>query len=174
MYVNDRRVISKDNSIWWRDLIMINGCKNSMSSMLLIFFIVGLKYGKNLSFRFSRWARNQSILEALPELYVKVVPPFMYVVEAGFWIGSEWVWDTNYWLKEEDVDDHNMLLSLTNLLHKFKPQQFIKDWCYWAVDEEVGFTVKAYVAEIRKRGNGVGYYTAVLRELNFIWELKVP
>lgn len=84
------------------------------------------------------------------------------------------MWDTNNWLKEEDEVDAVLLQSWTELLNQIQLHQFAKDLCYWAADEDEGFSVKACVTEIRKRGNEIVLQGAVLRKPGFMWELKVP
>lgn len=100
MYVNDRRGISKGDSLWWRDLTTINDCKGSKGLSISDMFYCRVKNGEHLSFWFRRWAGNQSISKAFPELYIKAISRFTSVAEAGYWVGLEWLWDNNDWLKE--------------------------------------------------------------------------
>ncbi|XP_058783674.1 uncharacterized protein LOC131658394 [Vicia villosa] len=50
MYVNDTGVISKNDSIWWRDLILINDCVGSNGLSVSDSFLCRVKSGDNVSF----------------------------------------------------------------------------------------------------------------------------
>ncbi|XP_058784133.1 uncharacterized protein LOC131658901 [Vicia villosa] len=54
MYVNYGIVISKGDSIWWRDIILINDCDGSKGLSASELFLCRANNGENLSFWFSR------------------------------------------------------------------------------------------------------------------------
>lgn len=89
MFVNDKAVITKRDSIWWRDLILINDCAGSNDIYASNLFYCKVKIGTLLSFWFSKWTGNQAISESFPELYVKADNSFMLVPNAGFWEDGE-------------------------------------------------------------------------------------
>lgn len=77
MFVIDSRVISKRDSIWWRGLILINGCVSSSGLSVSDMINCRVINGEKTSFCFSKLIGNQALSEAFPKLYSKVVMPFM-------------------------------------------------------------------------------------------------
>ncbi|XP_058784991.1 uncharacterized protein LOC131659888 [Vicia villosa] len=63
---------------------------------------------------------------------------------------------------------------LLDHVQKFCKVNHGRDDCFWAMDEEAGFSVKACAEEFRKRGTVVGLQSDVLSKLGFMWKLKVP
>lgn len=94
MYVNDSRVISKRGLIWWRDLILINDCVGSKGMLASDLFLCRPNNYENTPFWFSRWAGNQSLSEAYPELYAKDTRLFKSVADSSLWEIDYWRWDS--------------------------------------------------------------------------------
>ncbi|XP_058775087.1 uncharacterized protein LOC131649341 [Vicia villosa] len=161
-------------SIWWRDLILINDCEGSMGLYVSNMFRCRVKTGETLSFWFSRWAGNQAILDAYPELYAKAAFPFMSIAEACLWDRLEWVWDADCWLQEEDDKDREMLHILIDQFPQLSSKNLGRDVSFWATNEEKWFSVKGCAAEFRRIEAGVGLQHEEIRRMRFMWELKVP
>lgn len=101
-----------------------------------------VKIGDNSSFWFNRWVGNQAISEAYSKLYAKVVAMFMFVVDASFWDGVDWMLDSGCWLREEDDDDREMLILLLDDLPQLSIENLGIDISFWATEEDKGFSVK--------------------------------
>lgn len=61
MFIDNNDVMSKRDSIWWRDLILINDYKGLMGLSVLDMFHCRVKFGERTPFWFSRWMGNQAI-----------------------------------------------------------------------------------------------------------------
>lgn len=104
MFVNDSRVLSKRDSMWWRDLVLINDCSGSSGLSVSDLVNCRVKIGAKSAFWFNNWLGDQTLVEAFSELYARASRPFMSVVEAGHWENKDWRWDVESWFcyKGED------------------------------------------------------------------------
>ncbi|XP_058724719.1 uncharacterized protein LOC131596153 [Vicia villosa] len=116
MFVNDKGVISSRDSIWWRDLILINDCDGSN----------GL----------SQLGGDQTLSEAYLELYDKAANRFASVAEAGHWEDDVWTWDNEGWLRESDFGDEDLLTSMQSVLLLLNFQNAGRDEILWRADEQ--------------------------------------
>lgn len=83
MFVNDPGIISRKDSIWWRDLIKINDCEGTNGLSVSDFFRCAVRSGENVSFWFSTWGTHQTVSKAFLELYAKAADRTMSVAQAG-------------------------------------------------------------------------------------------
>ncbi|XP_058746506.1 uncharacterized protein LOC131619428 [Vicia villosa] len=174
MFVNDTCGITTRDSIWWRDLMMINGCESSYGLTVSDLIYCRIHNGESTSFWFSKWVGDQNISEAYPELYAKACSPAMTVAEAGYREGSVWMWDVARWIIEPDEDDLMLLAMLSDQMQDFSPDNQGKDVFVWAKDESKGFSVKACGEEIRRFGMAADLHPGTLNRLTFMWKLNVP
>ncbi|XP_058786284.1 uncharacterized protein LOC131660936 [Vicia villosa] len=185
MFVNDDNVMNKKDSLWWRDLQLINDCASSKGEILPIktstkgisasdLFSCRVKNGSKTSFWFSKWIENQSLSESFPELYAKAVNPFMTVAEAGHWEEALWCWDVDHWLTEYDEDDEFLIQIMVDMLHQFQPEQQTEDEFKWAGDAEEEFTVKLCAHTIKKRDTENMVGIPVRKTLLAMWDIKAP
>ncbi|XP_058777040.1 uncharacterized protein LOC131651391 [Vicia villosa] len=175
MFVNDKVVLTRNDSIWWRNLLMINDCAGSNGVSISDLFFCRVNSGENVSFWFSKWAGNQVISEAFPELYNHANNPCMTVADAGFWQDGTWVWDSDRWIRNDDEETVSELLEqLVDMLPLLDPASTGRDEFNWAEDDSHSFTVKDCVTIIKRGGFSVGLQEEVLSRISFIWKLKIP
>ncbi|XP_058783901.1 uncharacterized protein LOC131658647 [Vicia villosa] len=174
MFVNDGNVMNKRDSLWWRDLMLINDCASSKGISASDLFSCRVKNGTKTSFWFSKWIENQLLSEDFPELYAKAENPFMSVADAGHWDGAVWCWDVDHWLTEYDEDDEFLIQAMAEMLYQFQPEQQAEDEFKWADDTEEDFTVKLCAHTIRKRDTENMVGNSERKMLNFMWDIKAP
>lgn len=126
MFVNDKCVISKGDSIWWRDDILIKDREGSNGLSFCDIIACKILNGENISFWFSRWEGNKNISEAYLELYAKVRSPLLTIAEAGFREGPEWNWDSAGWLLQSDEDETALLELLVDHVQEHIPDSHEK------------------------------------------------
>ncbi|XP_058757865.1 uncharacterized protein LOC131631101 [Vicia villosa] len=174
MFVNDMSGTTSRDSIWRRDLMMINGCDSSNGLSISDFISCRVHNRESTSFWFSKWVGDQNTSEAYPELYAKMQSPTMTVAAAGYRQRPIWIWDAGGWIIEPDEDDNMLLALLTEQLQDVFPDSHGRDEFVWAKDESAGFSVKACGVEIRRYDIATRLHPGILNRLNFMWDLIVP
>lgn len=94
MFISDKSVISHGDSIWWRDLILVDSLEFDNCNCFSGNTLCRVKDGKSTTFWFSRWAGNQTLKEAFHESFVVAAEPFYSVADVGQWEHGHWSWYT--------------------------------------------------------------------------------
>lgn len=97
MFINDKRVLHKGDSVWCQDLVMINDCIGSRGLSTSNIILCKVKNGAKTAFWFNRWIGDQAISEALPELYARAAKPLMSLAKACHWEEGVWLCGVQYW-----------------------------------------------------------------------------
>ncbi|XP_058725827.1 uncharacterized mitochondrial protein AtMg00310-like [Vicia villosa] len=85
MFANDKKIINKGDSIWWRDLILINDCDESNDCFVSDLIHSRLCNDVDASFWFTRWAVLQALSEAYSKLYENAKNLLMTVADVDRW-----------------------------------------------------------------------------------------
>ncbi|XP_058777072.1 uncharacterized protein LOC131651423 [Vicia villosa] len=105
IFVGDKSVLSKKDSIWWRDLILSDDSVNS-NFCFAGGVVSKVANRRGTSFWFSNWMCQQSLKDAFPEVIPLALINYCSVEDAGNWQDDEWHWNL-----DGIVESHNPVVQ---------------------------------------------------------------
>ncbi|KAI5393192.1 hypothetical protein KIW84_060353 [Lathyrus oleraceus] len=136
MFINDKSAISHGDSIWLRDLLMMDSLENGSCNNISRNTFCKVKDDKNTSFWFSKCIGNQPLKDAFPELFALTTNPIFCAADLGLEdlqelladktlvrdVGDEFDWlpenDDSFSIKSAHADLLSRLLTRDQLVKK--------------------------------------------------------
>lgn len=83
VFLCDKSVLSKEGSIWWKDIILVDFNSETNNSFFLDLINCRLRDGRKIPFWHCKWIGNQAMQDAFLEVYAATSYPLIRVAEAG-------------------------------------------------------------------------------------------
>lgn len=81
MFINDKRLIQKIDSIWWRDLVTLDAIKGLEQNIFSDFYGCRLGDAINIMFVQSKWMEDQSLKDDFPKYFAQDVNTLISVAK---------------------------------------------------------------------------------------------
>ncbi|CAL5198598.1 unnamed protein product [Lathyrus oleraceus] len=143
MFISDKRVISKGDSIWWRDLIMVDINSKEKHYCFSYFIKYRLNEGRRISFWHINWLGNQSLIDVFPKIYVATTDPFTSVTDARGLNGGSWCWNFQDIVINHNVIGRLQLEEVNYMLSNAELVQDVEDEFDWTFEANEVFYVKS-------------------------------
>lgn len=89
----DISVLNKHDSIWWRDLILLDNYEHLLFDHFTGAVRCNLGNDSNIPMWYASWAGNKSLMELFPDLFA-ITDKFMETVNfVGDFVNGSWIWN---------------------------------------------------------------------------------
>ncbi|KAI5448008.1 hypothetical protein KIW84_015444 [Lathyrus oleraceus] len=172
MFISDKCAINHGDSIWWRDLILMDNIEDENCIYFFYNTFCRVKDENSISFWFSKWIGNQPLKGAFPELFVLATELTSSITDSGRWDNGVWSWNMQGLGLNHNVCDSWKGEELQELLTNKMIMQDEADEFEWLLKNDDIFSIKSGHEDLVSRSADVLILEEMRITINFVWKIS--